>query len=121
MKKPNSYLQKQEMRCQSFLDMGEHIGIQKIWDYLNIVLHDPEVMGKDTFGAARLTKIYRAMKKLLDEYHVAFTADKEADYYQEKMDAQLREIWGDETLSFYERYPEIKKIKYDKAKKGWTE
>lgn len=121
MKKPNSYLQKQEMRCQSFLDMGEHIGIQKIWDYLNIVLHDPEVMGKDTFGAARLTKIYQAMKKLLDEYHVAFTADKEADYYQEKMDAQLREIWGNNTLSFYERYPEIKKIKYDKAKKGWTE
>ena len=120
MKKPNAYLQKQEMLCQSWLDMGEHIGIQKIWDYLCIVLHDPDVMGKDTFGKARLEKIYRAMKKLLDEYHVAFTADKEADYYQEKMDALLREIWGDETLSFYERYPEIKKIKYDKARKGWN-
>ena len=119
MKKPNSYLQKQEEMYQYYLDMGEHIGIQKIWDYLSIVLHDPDVMGKDTFGEARLGKIYQAMKTLIDEYHVAFTADKEADYYQEKMDAMLREIWGAKTLSFYERYPEIKKVKYDKARKGW--
>ena len=35
------------------------------------------------------------------------------------MDGLLREVWGDKTLPFYERYPEIKKIRYDKAKKGW--
>ena len=120
MKKPNYFLQKQEMMYQHYLDMGEHIGIQKMWDYLSVVLHDPKVMGKDTFGPNRLSKIFVAMKEMVDEYHVAFTDDKEADYYQEKIDAHLREIWGDETLSFYERYPEIKKIKYDKARKGWN-
>lgn len=119
MKKPNSYLQKQEMLYQNFLDMGEHIGIQKMWDYLCIVLHNPKVMGKDTHGPKRLAKIFAEMQKMVDEYHVAFTNDKEADYYQEKLDAQLREIWRDKTLPFYERYPEIKKIKYDKPKKGW--
>lgn len=120
MKKPNSYLQKQEMLYQNFLDMGEHIGIQKMWDYLCIVLHNPKVMKKDTFGPKRLAVIFAEMQKMVDEYHVAFTNDKEADYYQEKMDAQLREIWGDKTLSFYERYPELKRIKYDKARKGWN-
>ena len=54
MKKPNSYLQKQEEMCQYYLDLGEHIGIQKMWDYLCIVLHNPDVMRKDTFGEARL-------------------------------------------------------------------
>ena len=120
MKKPNAFLQKQEKMYQHYLDMGEHIAIQKMWDYLSIVLHDPKVMGKDTFGPKRMAKIFEAMKKMVDEYHVAFTDDKEADYYQEKMDAHLRQIWRDETLSFYERYPEIKKINYDKARKGWN-
>ena len=119
MNKPNSYLQRREMQNQNFLNVGEQFGIQKMWDYLQIVLHNPNVMGKDTFGAKRLAKIYAAMKELTDEYHIAFTADKEADYYQEKLDAQLREIWGDKTLPFYERYPELKRITYDKARKEW--
>jgi hypothetical protein len=106
--------------CQAYLDLGEKYGMQKMWDYLNIVLHDPGVMGKDTFGAERLSKIYEGMREVVNEYHVAFTDDKEADYYQEKMDAQLRGIWGEKTLSFYERYPEVKRVKYDKARKGWN-
>ena len=115
----NAYLDKQRAVYQGFLDTGESFGIQKMWDYMQLVLRDPKVMGKDTFGPKRLAKIYEAMKVLVDEYHTAFTADKEADYYQEKLDAQLREIWGDKTVPFYERYPDLKRITYDKAKKGW--
>lgn len=115
----NAYMQRQQEMKQFFLDLGEQITTQKMWDYIQIVLRDPKVMGKDTFGPKRLAKIYEAMKKAKDEYHTAFTADKEADYYQEKLDSQLREIWGDKHLSFYERYPDLKRIKYDKARKGW--
>ena len=74
---------------------------------------------KDTFGAERLDKIFQALKTVADEYHIAFTNDKEADYYQEMLDRQIRDIWGDKTMPFYERYPELKKVRYDKAMKGW--
>lgn len=116
----NAYLQKQHEVYQGFLDLGEQIATQKMWDYIQIVLRDPKVMGKDTFGPKRLAKVYTALKEAKDEYHVAFTADKEADYYQEKLDSQLRQIWKDKTLPFYERYPDIRKIQYNKARKGWV-
>ena len=115
----NSYLEKQRAMQQGFLDVGEQFGLQKMWDYVQIVLHDPKVMGKDTFGAERLDKIFQALKTVADEYHIAFTNDKEADYYQEMLDRQIRDIWGDKTMPFYERYPELKQVRYDKAMKGW--
>ena len=115
----NGYLEKRQAMNQGFLDVGEQFGIQKIWDYLQITLNDPTVMGKDVFGKERLERIYKHLQALVDEYHTAFTNEKEADYYQEKLDEQLRKIWGDKTLPFYERYPELKHIKYDKPKKGW--
>jgi hypothetical protein len=120
MSSGNAYLKKQQAVNQGFLDLGEQIATQKMWDYIQIVLRDPKVMGKDTFGPKRLAKLYAAMKEAKDEYHIAFTADKEADYYQEKLDGQLRAIWKEKTLSFYERYPDLKRMKYDKAKKGWV-
>ena len=119
MKKPNAYLQRRQIEHQTYLDVGEQFGMQKMWDYIQIVLHDPAVMGKDTFGEKRLCKIFDAMKVVSSEYHTAFTPDKEADYYQEKLDAQLREIYGGKMIPFYERYPELKRITYDKPKKGW--
>jgi hypothetical protein len=115
----NDYLSKQKAMQQGFLDVGEQFGIQKVWDYLQITLRDPAVMGKDTFGRKRLEKIYKNLNRLVDEYHTAFTSDKEADYKQEQLDAQLREIWGEDLVPFYKRYPELKKIDYGKSKKGW--
>ena len=47
-----------------------------MWDYIQIVLRDPEVMGKDTFGPGRLERLYKGLKKAKDEYHIAFTSDK---------------------------------------------
>ena len=40
---------------------------------------------------------------------------------QEELDRCLREIWGEDLVPFYERYDELKKFKYDKAKKGWVD
>lgn len=115
----NGYLEKQRAMHQGFLDVGEQFGTQKMWDYMQIVLRNPKIMKKDTFGPKRLAIIYEGLKEVAKEYHTAFTADKEADYYQEKLDAQLREIWRDKTVPFYERYPDLKKITYEKARKGW--
>lgn len=115
----NAYLMKKKAERQAALDIGEEIGMQKMWDYVQICLRDPDIMGKDTFGKDRIVKLYDALKKEVDFYHVCFTDDKEADYFQEKMDAELREIWGDELQPFYERYPYIKKFDYSKARKNW--
>jgi hypothetical protein len=45
--------------------------------------------------------------------------DREADYAQEQLDRALREVWGDELETFYERYPYLKKMNYVKAPKSW--
>ena len=37
----NAYLEKQRALNQQYLDVGEEMGIQKIWDYLQIALRDP--------------------------------------------------------------------------------
>jgi hypothetical protein len=114
----NAYLERRQAVHQGLLDAGEQMGMQKMWDYIQLTLRDPEVMGKDTFGKERLEKIYEHIKVLADLYHVCFTDDKEADYYQEKLDAQLRP-GCDVFYTFYERYPQLKKLGYEKSRKGW--
>ena len=119
MNKPNAYLRERERRDQHFLDIGEKIGMQKMWDYMQVVLHNPKAMNRDTFGPKRLKIIYEELSKVANRYSIAFTNEKEADYYQEELDALNGDIWKDEAFPFYERYPELKKIKYNKPQKGW--
>lgn len=114
----NRYLEKQRNMYQGFLDAGEQMGMQKMWDYLQVTLKDPEVMQKDTFGKIRMDRIYQHLKVLADRYQVCFTDDKEADYYQEELDALIRK-GCDEFYPFYERYPQLKQLGYSKARKGW--
>lgn len=122
-KKPNAFLQRQEEAKQNFLEVGMDTGFQKCWDLLQIVLHDPKIMGKDTFGKKRIKKIYWAMKKLEKELGRAWSPYqfKDADVCQRDLDAMLNEIWGDELYPFYERYPYIKKPDYSKGRKEWRE
>ena len=117
----NTYLERKRAVHQSILDTGEQMGLQKMWDYMQIALRDPEIMGKDVFGRKRMEKLYQRTKELAEYFHTAFTDDKEADLVQRDMDAALREIWGDDLSPFYERYPELKKLGYNKPKKNWRE
>ena len=114
----NAYIETQEKIYQKHLDVGEQMGLQKMWDYMQIALRSPDVMGKDTLGRARLEKLFQKCKELANEYHTAFTDDKEADYKQEQLDKQLHEVWGDDFEPFYSRYPYLKKTKNDKPKKN---
>lgn len=115
----NGYLQRQAQTQQAWLDVGEEMGMQKMWDYVQLALRDPEVMGKDTLGKERMKKIYAKLTEIANEYHAAFTQDPEADYWQDTLDRHLREVWGDELHTFYERYPYVKKFDYSRTRKEW--
>lgn len=114
------FLDRQQDMQQKILDIGEEMGVQKCWDYIQTVLRDPEVMGKNkVLGRPTLEKVYKALSDKADHYKKAFSFDVEADYVQEELDGELREIWGEDLVPFYERYPYIRKFRYDKGKKGW--
>lgn len=115
----NDYLSRQRVVQQTYLDIGEEMGIQKAWDYIQVVLHDPEVMGKNALGVKKLAKVYKKLAEVADHYKTAFSDHVEADYVQEELDGVLREIWGEDLVPFSERYPYIKQIDYKKGKKGW--
>lgn len=114
----NDYLAKQKALMQASFETGEEIGMQRMWDYIQIALRSPEVMGKDTVGKSRMQKLYKKTVELADQFRLAFTTDPEADYVQEQLDAALREVWGDDLQTFYERYPQVKRIDYTKPHKG---
>ena len=120
MSAKNQYLEKQRQRDQSILDAGEDMGMQKMWDYIQIALREPDVVGKDVFGKARFAKLYKKCMELADHYKIAFTDHVEADVRQDELDGVLKEVWEDELVPFHNRYPYLKKAKYDKPKKGWV-
>lgn len=117
----NDYIRQLRDREQKVFDAGTRLGIQQCWDFVQLALRDPDVMGRDIFGRTRLEKLYQGIKERVDHFHPAFTAEVEADVRQEELDRCLREIWADDLTPFYERYDELKKFTYDKAKKGWVE
>lgn len=118
MGKPNAFLAKQEAIRQKCFEVACDTTSQQFFDYLCIVLNDPEIMGKDTFGAKRLLKIHEAMIKLDKEFSEAWCGGDESDWYQEKLDDGLRRIFG-EIDPFRKRYPYLKEFDYSKpSKKG---
>lgn len=115
----NAYLERQKADRQNMLDIGMEMGFQKCWDLVQIALRDPEVVGKDTFGKERFKRLYKGLVKAEHDFGGALTGSVDADYLQEKLDDNLREIWGDGLHPFKDRYPYIKQTSYKKGKKEW--
>lgn len=113
----NHYLASRNQQLQKVFDIGMEMGMQRMWDYVQMALRDPGTMGRDTFGPERLERLYNCLVGIADEYQAAFTDGPEADYAQERMDRILCPIWGDRFSDFAERYPYIKKVRYDKPVK----
>lgn len=115
----NSFLKQIDKAKQDCFVAGCDITAQQMFDMMCLALHDPEVMGKGhTIGASRLKKIHEAMFQLEAKYHEAWMNGPESDYYQEKLDANLREIFGI-IEPFQKRYPLCKEWNYNKPyKKG---
>lgn len=115
----NQYLARQAAVRQGLLDVGMEIGFQKCWDLVQLALRDPEVVGKDSFGKGRLKKLYKSLARFEHKFGGALTGDVDADFLQERLDDNLREIWGDGLHPFKDRYPYIKQLDYKKGKKEW--
>ena len=113
----NGYLERQRAQQKVFFDAGLQMGRQQILDMMSLVLRDPDIMGKDTFGPARLEKIHNAAQELGETLADALDARKpEADWCREKMDAALRRIWKDRLLPFSKRYCQLTEVRYGKKR-----
>lgn len=118
----NEFIRKRDERDRRFFEAGMRTGMQMVHDYMQIVLRNPKIMGKDTFARPRIEKICEGIQEVDDYFCIAFNAEhKEADKRQEEMDALLREIWKEDTQPFAVRYPYTKQYGYDKARKGWVD
>lgn len=78
--------------------------VQLALDIVVGILNDPSVMGKDVFGAKRLSKIGIEFNKRFPEYFEAITKSKEADYVREKIDREQKRIFGKGFAKWSERY-----------------
>ena len=107
----NDFLAKQRALQRGHFTAGLQSGRQQILDCVSLVLRDPEIMGKDTFGKDRLLKVVDGVGKYIDLYQKAWEKDDETDYYRAKLDAALADAYGyglhDSFLVRYEFAPEF--------------
>ena len=115
----NEFLKRREQRDRECFRQGLITGMQIVHDYLTIALRRKTVMGRDTFGTGRISRLTEAIGELDEYYSLAFSNHVEADAKQEEMDGELREVYGDELVRFPQRYPYLKQYGYDKPRKGW--
>lgn len=101
------------------MNKGIETGIQYNNDIYQCILNDPTVMGKDTFGQARMLKIHRAAEAMSEEYTPCMwgVTDPEADVWQERLDAKLKKVWGEKLVEFPKRYPHLVEVSYEGRKK----
>lgn len=116
----NDYLARQKARDKAIFAAGEDIGMQRMWDAVQLALRNPNVVNTDIHGRPRLERLYNGVKEVMDTFHPAFTDAVDADWHQEKLDQALGEIWGEDLEPFDKRYPAIKQYGYDKPRKGWV-
>lgn len=112
--------EEKKVRDRILQDATRQTFVQYMTDTLIFTLNDPEVMGKDVFGYARLKKVLDAWGKCYDKYFDALTLKDEADYYREKMDEALRRIIpkGEVFVPFEKRYDWLPEILYGGKKGG---
>lgn len=114
MGKKNDYLARQEVKRRTLQDATRQTFVQYMTDTLIFTLNDPEVMGKDVFGYARLKKVLEAWGRYYDKFFDALTLNPEADYARAKMDEAMKRICGDtgDFVPFEKRYDWLPEIRY---------
>ena len=115
----NDFLNRIKKEKQAVFDIGEDIGIQKVWDAVQLALRDPEVVGKNKWGRQRIAKLYKKVVFYKNYFNEAFTMSAEADVKQEEQDKLLAEIWGDELVPHRQRYPHQREFNYTRGHKEW--
>lgn len=113
----NAYLDKQKAIKDGYLYIGLQCGRQQILDMVSLVLRDPDIMGKDTFGKDRLVKVIQGVGEYIDTYQKAWEKDDETDYYRAKLDEALAQAYGESLHdSFLKRYEYAPEFDYMKGK-----
>lgn len=113
----NDFLAKQQALQRACFDAGLQCGRQQIMDMLSLVLRDPDIMSKDTFGKDRLLKVVKGIGDYIDKYNEAWQKTDDTDYYRAKLDAALAEAYGDGMHdSFLKRYEYAPEFDYMKGK-----
>ena len=114
----NNYIAQRDAMRRGFFEAGLQSGRQQIIDMVSLVLRDPEIMGKDTFGQNRLLKVVKGIGEYIDKFQPAWERTDETDYYRMKLDDALGEAYGkgmhDTFLQRYEYLPD-----YDYTKGKW--
>lgn len=117
MAKVNKYIAERDAMRRGFFDAGLQCGRQQILDMVSIVLRDPDIMGKDTFGKDRLLKVVKGVGDYIDYYQKAWEKDDETDVYRDKLDKALADAYGDGMYdSFMTRYEYAPEYDYMKGK-----
>ena len=104
----NRYIEQRDAIRKEFFLAGMELEGQRTVDMLCLVLHDPEIMGKNAFGAERLKTVVKAIQEREETFREAFLNNPESDWWQEALDRGLREIFGDKLEPFEKRYPNRK-------------
>ena len=113
----NDFLAKQKALQNACFEAGLQCGRQQILDMVSLVLRDPKIMGKDTFGGQRLIKIVQGVNEYIDEYSLAWQKHDDTDVWQKRLDDKLVEAYGEKLHdSFHERYPFSPEYDYVKGK-----
>ena len=110
----NDFLARQAALQRACFDAGLRCGRQQILDMVSLVMRDPEIMGKDTFGKERLMKIVKGVGDYIDKYNLAWQKHEETDYWRDKLDKALAEAYGEELHdSFLRRYEYAPEFDYN--------
>ena len=111
------FLARQAAVNHGYFEAGLQMGRQQILDLVSLVLRDPEIMGKDTFGKDRLLKVVKGVGDYIDKYQPAWEKTDETDYYRAKLDTALAEAYGESLHdSFMQRYEFAPEFDYVKGK-----
>lgn len=108
----NGYLAKQKAAEDQRVKREKETCAQFMQDTLALVLNDRVVMGGRSFGKTMINKIIEAWWDRQREFLPALLKNVEADYYQDKLDERLSDIYEDDLVPFAKRYPWIKEQTY---------
>ena len=112
-----NYMKQRAAFISAGFQTGLQAGRQQILDMVSLVLRDPEIMGKDTFGKERLLKVVRGVGDYIDKYNDAWQKTDETDYIRARLDAALAEAYGPGLHdSFTQRYDTAPEYDYTKGK-----
>lgn len=121
MGKQSGLMQRHEQEKDDLLEKAQAITIQYMIDTLQIT------MRKRGLGYDRIMDITMDWKKTRDEFRPALEpSNPECDVKQEEMQRWFKDICANKRivpLEFYERYPFLKRVRYDRKykekKKKW--